>query len=106
MSPKARFLPSTAVEKGAGREIQIPQQHGRSWRPALLLGWISTNKHPQQKGQICFSARFQSCAPEWERKQEGWGGVRVENGMEEGRRAMRNLGQIILETFNLYRETD
>ena len=62
-------------EKGEGRETQISQQRGRSWHPPRFPCRTSTNKHAEPKGQICFSARFQSCAP----------GVREKTGrIEEG----------------------
>jgi len=60
--------------EGEGRETQISQQRGRSWHPPQFSCRTSTNKHAELKGQICFSARFQSCAP----------GVREKTGRIEG----------------------
>lgn len=67
---EAKFPLSTSIEKGEGRERRFPSNVaglGTSSVPRRT----STNKHAEPKGQIRFSARFQSCAPESERKQEG-----------------------------------
>ena len=63
--PKCRggqFPLSMSIDKGEGRETQISQQRGRSWHPPRFPCRTSTNKHaePEPRGQICFSARFQS----------------------------------------------
>lgn len=94
VSPKASFPPSTATEKGEKDwKLKISQQNG-----GLRVCLISSAEFPQinihrQGTDLLLSKMSKLCTRVGEKtgRTEGWGGG--ENGMEEGQRGLRNLGE-------------